>query len=106
MLFFEPDCEHCIRELKEIRSDTLLYKQAEIFLVSLSDKRETEYLANQLYLSDLKYLHVVLLEDKSKASLPQQFMLPTLLFFNEKKKLTKIIEGETNVASILSYLKR
>ena len=103
LIFFQPDCDHCQREAKEISEHLESFSRHKVYFITTENFNLIDEFANDYGLSDKTNIHF------SKTTLTEilntvgQISAPSM-FIYEDKKLIKHLDGETPITEILKYL--
>ncbi len=106
MMVFSPDCEHCQHEIEEIIKRIDEFKQVQIVMATLLPIERVQ----AFYMKyDLKRFDNIVVGKDANYLLPGFYNvhnLPFLAFYNKKKDLISVFEGNLGVTKILAELKK
>ncbi len=103
LIFFQPDCDHCQREAKEISEHLESFSRYKVYFITTDNFDLIDQFAKDYNLSGKANIHF------SKTTLNEilntvgQISAPSM-FIYDNKKLIKHLDGETPIAEILKYL--
>jgi len=101
LLYLNPDCEACHKELKQILDNMDYLKDIEILIISPNSREELAGFANQYELT--KYSQIRLLHDP-RDLFYRQFKLagyPSLYIYNNKKELISEFNSYVDFSEIM-----
>lgn len=102
-MYFDPDCEHCQRETKNIIDHIAQLTKVKIYMVTSSELNGE---LKRFYKSyNLDSLTNIFVGKDYEYSFYRLFLPPTVPYmaiYNSKKTLVKIYTGEVNVNSIIA----
>lgn len=106
IFYFDPHCEHCQQEAKELKKQAQAFQDAQLLWLSterlwLLREFEKEY-ELQKGLSSLTIVQI------SPQDADKQFgfrTVPTILIYDSKGNLVKKYVGETKIDAIVKYIK-
>ena len=106
IMFFSPDCEHCQHEMEEILKQIDDFSKVQIVLATtLPMDRLKEFYEKY----DLKRFDNIVAGKDANYFLPGFFAihnLPFLAFYNKKKELISVFEGNLAIPKVLSELEK
>ncbi len=105
LMLFNPDCDHCQKQLDDLLSIDEVTRNAELVLISvvpLKFNREF-YKKNKLE----KYVYIHLGQDYKGFCIPfyNPHTVPVLVFYDKKKQFVSIHQGNTEKQVIIDALK-
>jgi hypothetical protein len=103
LMYFDPECEHCVKETGDLMQHLAELKPAKVYMVSNTTSHESLqafYQKNHLNRSEGIFFG----EDYNYSffRLYKPTTVPYIAIYNSKKRLVKIYQGETNVNSIIA----
>ncbi|HXA02774.1 MAG TPA: redoxin domain-containing protein [Cytophagaceae bacterium] len=101
LLYLDPSCEACHKELKQIIDNLDYLKDVEIVIISPNPRKELEVFAKQYELA--KYSQITLLHDPRDVFY-RQFKLagyPSLYIYNNKKELISEFNSFVDFSEIM-----
>lgn len=103
VFYFNADCEHCQYEAKEIKKNIVLFKNAQIVMVSFNTKVDIKKFIQQY---GLNYPNITFLQDPKYqfATWFGKTSVPAVYIYNAQHKLVKEYHGETKIEAIIKYL--
>lgn len=106
LVFFDPECDFCMNEIKEITQNIEKIPQTKVILVSEAETEKIRLFIKNFSLSS--YPNIVTLHDKANTfrKLFGSVMVPSLFIYNRNRKLIKEYHGETKFSSLLVYLNK
>lgn len=104
ILFFHPECEHCIYEAKLISGNSSILEKAQVWWISFADKPSIIKFSKTYKLNNLPNFYF--------GNIPIEFVKPTfgsvsvphIFIYNRKHILVKEFKGETKLEAINKYL--
>lgn len=103
-VYFNSECDHCQNEASQIQANIAKFHDYQLVFVSFEEKSKIIAFAKNYKLDH--YDNVTFLLDKRAAFSTNFFVtsFPTVLIYNEDKKLIEKIKGQTKVETILKKL--
>jgi peroxiredoxin len=107
-VFFDSDCEHCQRAVKNIDQQYKIFKESAVYLISLDDRDKiNHFMAN--YGRRLKsQKNVILLQDKLNQFIARfkPYKYPSMFLYGADKKLIDYEDNEGTVFRFEHAIKR
>jgi peroxiredoxin len=103
IFYYNADCEFCQFEAVEINKNILLFKDAQIIMVSFNSLKDINAFAIQY---GLIYPNITLLQDP-KYEFTRWFgkaSIPSIFIYNAQHQFIKEYHGETKIEAILKHL--
>ena len=103
-VYFNSDCDHCQSEASQIQENIAKFKDCQLVFVSFENTNKIIEFAKKYKLD--RYDNVVFLLDK-RITFSTNYIVttfPTVLIYNEDKRLIEEIKGPTKVETILKKL--
>jgi hypothetical protein len=100
-MYFDPDCDHCQRETKELLANIGLLHNIRIYLVTNADNAHLRAFCKTFHTDKVPNLMVGQDYEYSffRAYLPPT--VPYLVVYNSRKDLVRLFRGETDVRYII-----
>ena len=103
-ILFQPDCDHCQREAREIKEHLDAFRGYGVYFVSASTEEELEHFAKEygLYgIENIRFANTTVQEVlNSFGSIPA----PSVFIFNDEGKRIASFKGETEIDKIMAAL--
>jgi hypothetical protein len=100
IIFFQPDCDHCQREAKEIRKHLDAFKKYELYFVTSNQKSEVENFVKDYDLAGHSNVHFGVTTTEQILNSFGPIPAPSMYIYSDKK-LTQMFNGETAIEKIL-----
>ena len=104
LIIFNPECEHCQKETKEIEANISKFKNAQIIMVSYLGYDQMVKFYNEYHIAD--YPNITMGRD-AKYFFPVYYKLrnlPSIFVYDKKGKFKKDFEGSVNVLKVAAEL--
>lgn len=104
IIYFNPDCEECQHEAKQIKDNIHLFNNTRILMISRGSSDKILQFAskfnlinesNIIFLIDTKEIYYQIFDAK---------MVPNIFIYDSSHQLVKHYEGQTKTETILKYL--
>ena len=107
-IFFDSDCEHCQRAIKNINQDYKSFQKTAIYLISMDDKDKVTHFITT-YASRLKaQKNIILLQDRKNQFItrfkPKRY--PAMFLYSAEKKLIDYQDNEESVFRLVNTVKK
>ena len=103
LIFFNPDCDHCQREAKQISDQKNIFKNHSVYFISIDSMTQIERFALEYKLTDPNF-HFAQVDGlavyNTVGPLPS---VPAIFIYNNKRFIKKL-EGEAKLEEIMKYL--
>jgi len=104
LVFFQPDCDHCQRETKQIREHIEAFKGYNIYFVSDATMPQLSQFAVDYDLAASSNVHFTHATPNDIYNAVGGIQVPAVFVFSDKGRLVKSFIGETPIEQILNYL--
>lgn len=107
-LFFDSDCEHCQRSIKNIGQNYQSFKKASIYLISMDDVNKINHYMDT-YGRQLKgQKNVTILQDKFHQFIEKfrPLRYPSMFLFSPEKKLIDYEDNDESVFRLVNALNK
>jgi peroxiredoxin len=104
LILFQPDCDHCQEEAKQIAENLEAFKNYNLYFVSSATLPELEKFAKDYHLSDYEN---ILFGQTSTESILNNFgpiQAPSVYIYTEQGKLVNSLNGQVDISVLLKYL--
>ena len=104
IIYFDPECEHCLYETTLITKNISAFKATSIFMISTNSTKKMLEFAAKLHLKN--YKQIKLLWDKNYEFYTWfgHAPIPSLYIYNKDNRLVKEYHGETKIDAVTDYL--
>lgn len=100
---FNPECEHCQYEAKNINEKQKELESLNIILFTSANDSITQAFSKTYGLNTLKNVHIVIDSTNEMRRLFDIKGIPTVFIYNAQNQLVKRFNGETKIEAILKY---
>lgn len=100
-IYFDPDCEHCQKEAKEISTHMSALRNTRIYFLTNGEAADAKLF---LRLFKINTINNVMVGKDYEYSFYRTFLPPTVPYiaiYNSRRRLVKLYEGETNIDFII-----
>lgn len=104
LVLFQPDCDHCQREAKQIRENLDAFKAYSLYFISADALSRIAAFAADYGLTGYDNVHFATTEAQYILNNFGPIDAPSLYIYNDSGKLVKKFNGETDIKLILSSL--
>ncbi len=104
IIFFNPSCEHCQYELKDLKKDELLFSKKEIILLSSETISTIKKTAEEYGLASLPNFQFAKINAADVFDTFGPVTVPHIFIYGADHKLIKEFKGETKIELIAKYL--
>lgn len=100
--YFDPNCEHCQKETREIMQNQQEFRSVRFYFLSSAGLKEINNFYNTFHLDSLanSFVGADYQYTFFNAFLPSS--VPYIAIYNNRKILTKMYNGEADIASLIS----
>lgn len=103
LIFFQPDCDHCQREAKEISEHIDAFKGYQVYFTSTAALDAMNQFAKDYQLAEKPNIFFAQTTLDEILSSVGPISAPSMFIYSDQK-LIKHLDGETPIAEILKYL--
>jgi peroxiredoxin len=103
IIMFQPDCDHCQREAKQIQENIEAFKTYQIYFVSSATGEELKKFASEYRLANYSHVHFGSTTVEEIISSFGQIDAPSVYIY-DNRKLKQKFNGETDITEITKYL--
>jgi peroxiredoxin len=103
IVMFQPDCDHCQREAKQIRENIDAFKAYQVYFVSSAGGEELKKFAGEYKLDNYSHVHFGSTTVEEIISSLGQIDAPSVYIY-DNGKLRQKFNGETDIAEIMKHL--
>lgn len=103
IVMFQPDCDHCQREAKQIRENIEAFKAYQVYFVSSAGSEELKKFAGEYKLDNYSHIHFGSTTVEEIISSLGQIDAPSVYIY-DNGKLRQKFNGETDIAEITKHL--
>ncbi|MBK5279522.1 MAG: redoxin domain-containing protein [Bacteroidia bacterium] len=104
VVLYHPDCDHCQREAKEIRTQIKAFEDYDVWFVASDSFENISQFATDYDLVNHSNVHFARAEVEEIINNFGSIPTPSLYIYSEELQLVKAIEGETKIEEIIKYL--
>jgi peroxiredoxin len=105
LILFFPDCDHCQREAAQIQKHITSFKGHTLYFLTTAAKQEAEKFAVDYKLNNIKNVKFGFVTVNDVLTNFGAVATPSLYIYSSDHKLVQKFNGETNIDSILKYVK-
>jgi hypothetical protein len=105
IMLFNPECEHCQKQLELLLSLPEVAQSAELVLSSIETLEKNKIFYDKFRLGDYPFVHLGKDFKYFFGGYFQPATIPVLAFYNKKKEFVQINQGNTGKKTILKALK-
>lgn len=103
IVLFQPECDHCQREAKQIQMNLTSFKGYNLYFISSAPTPELKKFADDYNLiAPNVYVGTITVEEVLKSYGPID--APSLYLYSNEGKLIKQFNGEVEISVVLKYL--
>lgn len=103
IVMFQPDCDHCQREAKQIQENIGAFKSYQVYFVSSATGDELKKFASEYKLDSYRHIHFGSTTVEEIISSLGQIDAPSVYIYNNGK-LKQKFNGETDIHEITKHL--
>lgn len=103
IVMFQPDCDHCQREAKQIQENIGAFKAYQVYFVSSATGEELKKFASEYKLDNFSHIHFGSTTVEEIISSLGQIDAPSVYIY-DNGKLRQKFNGETDIAEITKHL--
>lgn len=103
IVMFQPDCDHCQREAKQIQENIEAFKAYQVYFVSSAGTEELKTFAAEYKLNSYPYIHFGSATVEEIVSSLGHIDAPSLYIY-DNGKLKQKFNGETDIAEVTKHL--
>jgi peroxiredoxin len=104
MLFFNSECDYCIKETKAITDSAYFLDNCQILMITFEDSIKVANFYHQFSLSNYQNIRVAYAKADEIAKKFKIYIAPTLYVYNPDHSLLKYKPGPVSVRAIVKYL--
>jgi thiol-disulfide isomerase/thioredoxin len=105
IMFFNPDCDHCINETKELMAYKNELKDVQILMVSISSYEALKRFYDEFDFASLPKIKIGQDVNYALGSLFQLSTFPSIFVYDYRGKLAKAFIGNIGIPAILAAIK-
>lgn len=103
LIFFQPDCDHCQREAKEISDHIDAFETYKVYFISTAQLDAMNQFAKDFKLEGKPNIFIAQTTLDEILSSVGPISAPSMFIYKDQK-LVKHLDGETPISEILKYL--
>ena len=104
LVLYNPDCDHCQREAKEIRTQLKAFENYTVWFVSSDNFESINGFAKDYDLAGHANVHFARTEVMEVINNFGAIATPSVYIYSEERQLIRAINGETRIEEIIKYL--
>jgi thiol-disulfide isomerase/thioredoxin len=104
IIMFQPDCDHCQREAKQIHDNLAYFKDYHLYFLAAAAPVDVQRFANDYQLMKKPNVHFGITTVNEIINSYGPIDAPSLYIYSKDRKLVKKFNGETDIAVILKAL--
>jgi len=103
IVYFNPDCEFCQHEAKQLSANILKFQDDQILMISYVEIDKILKFRQEYHLQDK---NIVFLKDTNDQFIDDfgDASIPSIFIYNKNRQLTHHFIGETKTGALLKYL--
>jgi len=105
LILFDPDCEHCVSEIRQIRNHLEKLSNAEIVMITTAQNKVTRSFIKQERLDSVPGVRVLRCEPAVFKEMFGMVPFPAVFIYGRNNKLIKTFKGEVDIEIISKSLK-
>jgi len=105
IIYFNPECEHCMYEISSLLESRIVNEDVKILLVSGESRDNTRSFLKQFDISNDSLLIAVSDTAFIFSKIFGTEIIPTNFIYNKDLELIKCLKGETKTETILKFLR-
>jgi hypothetical protein len=105
IVVFFPDCDHCQREATQIKKNIEQFKNYTLYFLATTPKEEIETFAIDYKLGNEKNVQFGMIAAQDVLPNFGSIPTPSLYIYNSDHRLVQTFNGETDIETILKYIK-
>ncbi len=103
-ILFQPDCDHCQKEAKQIRENIEAFRDYEIYFVTAAKVEEVKNFSIDYKFEEHKNFHFATTDIQSIINSYGPIQAPSIYIYSEQGKLLTQFNGQTEIENILKVL--
>lgn len=104
LVLFQPDCDHCQREAKEIHDHLGAFKDYQVYFISSHPMQVINQFSKDYQLDNKPNVHFAFTTVDNVLNNFGPISAPSLYIYSEQGKLVKKFNGETDIQEIIKFL--
>jgi peroxiredoxin len=104
LVLYNPDCDHCQREAKEIRTQLKAFENYTVWFISSDNFENIGRFAKDYDLVGHANVHFARTEVMEVINNFGAIATPSVYIYSDERQLIKAINGETRIEEIIKYL--
>jgi peroxiredoxin len=104
LILFQPDCEHCQSEARQIAERLMKFKGYNLYFISSAALKDIQKFSIDYKLSGYPNIHFARTEVQSIIDSFGPIPAPSLFIYSEKGELANKFEGEMEIDVVTKYL--
>lgn len=104
LVLFQPDCDHCQNEVKEIKKNVSAFRSYQVYFISAASSADVKKFSNDYNLSTEENFHFATVDVQSILDTYGQILAPSIYIYSDKGKLVSHFNGETNIETVLKSI--
>lgn len=105
LMLFNPECEHCQKQMERFLSMTEFYGPVQLVLISIETLENTRHFYNRYHLQYYPFIHIGKDHQRFFISYFRAQTIPVLAFYDKKKSLVFFNQGDASENEIREALK-
>jgi len=104
LVLFQPDCDHCQREAKEIHDNLNAFREYKIYFISTALKEDLEKFSIEYQFNEEASVHFANTSLDHVINSFGSIDAPSVFVYSAEGKLVKHLNGEVDISEILKVL--
>ena len=105
LMLFNPDCEHCKKQLQRFLSMPEFYISSQLVMISIETVAKTKHFYNRYHLKDYPFIHIGKDYKRFFISYFRAETIPVLAFYNTRNELALFKQGDVEENDIREAIK-
>lgn len=103
IIMFQPDCDHCQREAKQIGENINAFKDYQLYFVSSATREELQKFASEYILDKFSNVHFGSTSVNDVINTYGQIETPSIYIYDDRKLVQKF-NGEVEISEVIKHL--
>ncbi|SKC75982.1 peroxiredoxin family protein [Ohtaekwangia koreensis] len=103
IIMFQPDCDHCQREAKQIGENIKAFKDYQLYFVSSATREELQKFASEYTLDKFSNVHFGSTSVNDVINTYGQIETPSIYIYDDRKLIQKF-NGEVEISEVVKHL--
>ena len=105
IIYFHPECEHCLYEAKEIGLNATAFKNCQLIMITADDCiQRVEQFCAEYNLWEIDNVEILLDKENQFKKVFGKAVIPSVYIYDNNRKLKKQFLGETKTEAIIGEI--